>query len=203
MATKKNKQSAKSKKPVEIKKISIFSKIWQFIKDNPALAIIFVVFVAGIIYGSIYLFEKWQFASAEKKLDTVASALVAELGEPTSLDKYKTCSYQSTVFEDQRGLPSCGVSYKIVYSYNDFNEANSIRNMIDSTLKDSGYNLNGFEMAYYDDNPDTYEYPDNYTGDNVAFLNCSVNIENHNNKQVNVYLGCSNNSTLIKMYSEN
>lgn len=204
MATKKIKQPEKLRKlSSSAKKSGVFSRVWRFAKENPALAVLFIVFIAGVIYGSIYLFERWQFNSAEKKLDTVASAIVADLGEPTSIDKSKSCSYRSTVFEDQRGLPSCGVSYKIVYSYNDFNSANSIRKMVDSTLQDNGYSLNGTEIAYYDDNPDTYEYPDNYIGNSVAFLNCSTNIENYNNKQINIYLGCSNNSTLIKMYPEN
>lgn len=204
MATKKTKQAAKPKKStVSTNKTGVFARIWQFAKNNPALTILIIVLMGAVIYGSIYLFERWQFSTAEKKLDSVASAIVAELGEPTSIEKIKSCSYRSTVFEDQRGLPACSVSYYIEYSFNNNEEANMLRNQLTEELVGTSYTSLGMNNNQYDDNPLTYEAPIEFTHDNIALLTCSARIENYNDKNIRVYFGCVNNRTISKPYPVN
>jgi hypothetical protein len=186
----------------------VFSKVWQFAKDNPALAFLFVVFVAGVIYGSIYLFERWQFSTAEKKLDTVASAIVEELGEPTKMEKNKSCSYKSTVFENQRGLPACSVSYILKYDEN-IEEVN-LKEGIDSVLE---ANNKSYKYTKYDrpsksiDTMMVYDY-------SVNSLNCSITVKVINDQRLNllvdelsaknlILLSCGKDNTIIKPYPVN
>ena len=95
-----------------------FSDFLAYIKKHKIVSVFILIAVVGIgIYSGLILYEKQQFNKAEKALDSLYVDIVAELGEPVSYEKDKSCSRSSAKYSS--GRLSCSIEYRLSYGEGD------------------------------------------------------------------------------------
>ncbi len=131
MPTKKNSAKSTPKKQTSVSKF--WNKHWA--KIMVAVLVIGVFGFIGVNKLIIYN-QKQEFIAAEKSLDALSSEISAQVGQPTTITKDKSCSYSSAKFE--KGRLSCGVRVYLVYDFiKTKDSAIDITKKIDEFLKSS------------------------------------------------------------------
>lgn len=82
------------------------------------IAVVFVVFGALAIYFGIAWYQGFRFEQTETKVNQLADAFVAELGEPADRTSNQSCGYASAKYK--KGSLGCG--FNIVLTYKIDNE---------------------------------------------------------------------------------
>lgn len=116
---KKTKPAKSSKK--DPAKTSLVGKYKALYKRDKVLWLLLttgcLLLIGGGIFGSIVLYEKWQFNKAEKALDSLYADIVTNIGQPVKVEKTKSCSYSSAKYS--KGDLSCSIGYNLQYTGND------------------------------------------------------------------------------------
>jgi hypothetical protein len=105
--------------------------------------LIAAILVYGIIWAGMVGYERYTLYKAEKELTKISKVIEASLGDGTSINKGKFCSYSSEKFS--KGLRRCSVSinlqnYKISPSDTDnmiLKISNSLKNFGLAGLKEN------------------------------------------------------------------
>jgi hypothetical protein len=191
MTTNKTKQATKTKKSLnKVEKTNKVQEFISYVKIHKVASLFITIILIGLaIYGSMVLYEKWQFKSAEKQLDALYTDIVGELGEPVSYEKNASCGYSSTKFS--KGKLSCSISYLIDYAgtsstqlSNSFYTVMSNSDKVDNITK---------PYRYRDVGPYTLSFKLN--GNKI---DCGATIDEENKKQY-IVLSCYQNS-IYKIY---
>ena len=113
---KKSKPPKKSSR--QIKKVTQSQKWTTFWKKLSMKRKILLFLAAALILGAIIYFsyawyQGYTFKKVEKKMDALTQEIIAELGEPVSQTKERSCGYSSDTF--RRGRLSCGSISELEY----------------------------------------------------------------------------------------
>lgn len=77
--------------------------------------------------------QRKQFDAAEASLDALYAQIVKEVGQPTKVEKDKSCSYASAKLD--KGQLRCGSSYSLQYSLSEATAANILRKKASSVVE--------------------------------------------------------------------
>lgn len=169
----------KQKKSTKKQKANIFTRFEKYYKNNPKnrkYIIIAIIISIGLTYwlGAIAI-EKLQFAKADKTLDNFVTDIKTELGEPSKIDKNKSCVETGDKFQIN-GLPSCSISYYIEYPVSSAEMANEYQTKIEPLISKN------FKVKYKIQN-DFIEYQNNRDAEDVYYklasylMSCSYRLE--------------------------
>ena len=104
-----------------------------WVRRNPLLFIIFVLIAFASVWFMYVFYIKSQFKQAENEVNTLSSAIITELGTPTSVDTLKSCSYKSEKYAYGQVDAACSVRVLLIYDVKDVSEAINIANMVSAT----------------------------------------------------------------------
>ena len=179
-----------------------------WIKLNPLLFFLGAIAITGLLWLGYVTFVKWQYAQAEKEVNKLSSAVIAELGTPDKTDLLKSCSYQSTKNIGGEGFPACNVRVLLTYSVSNVDEATEVaKKVTDITAK--MYTITHQTQPRFNEEKSSLLYTSAENNYEAKGFDCSNNIEYQRDatdqlkeSEVQILISCGKSDNIYRIFPE-
>ncbi len=119
------------------------TKCSPWVKSRPKTTILLIVIGVGLLwYGLVVFADFVQFKMAERRVDTLYSETIKNLGEPDTKTLEGSCGYASAKFH--KGDLGCGYGFSLVYKATDLDKANELANTFAALME----NQKSFKITF-------------------------------------------------------